>query len=519
MDDEKQTASADAPSSGLEVSERLKLMSDGLLNNASLLVSGLVAIVIVPLMLKWLGAESYGIWIVALATAAMLSSVDFGLSSTVTREVSSSIHSGVDSEVTLFVEGAYNGCLLLGALGALVLGILGYCLSGGLHLSAQMQGTAHTVFWLIGLGFLGDQLNLLFGAVLAGLRRFDYLNLLRGGTAVVRTAGIVALLAMGRSIVAIAVWHAIAASVAALASFSVVRRLRPQYRFRVAHLHWDKLRKRLSFALLSQLTQALGSMIWTSGSLLIGIMRGSAAVVPFFVGQKLPLTACGFGWQAADAVFPAVSENQESLSRTREIMRVGTRWVLVLMLPVAILLWIVGPNLLTLWIGKLDPEALAVLRLMSLAILADTFLASPLNVLWGRGAMRYAVSTMLGVVTGTVCLTLVLVPRVGVAGAAWGALLPLLAGGAVLFYFACRQCEASVARMAASVFRGLLFPVAGCAASTYLVCLWAGYGVWPLASACLAGSISYVLLLYVAPGQNEERLFLQRTFRRLASHL
>lgn|ERR1039458_2138000 len=42
----------------LVVDERVRLMRDGVLNNASLILSGLISIVIVPVMLKGLGPTS-----------------------------------------------------------------------------------------------------------------------------------------------------------------------------------------------------------------------------------------------------------------------------------------------------------------------------------------------------------------------------------------------------------------------------------------------------------------------------
>lgn len=504
---------------GLDLSERRKLMRDGLINNAGLIVSGLVGIVIVPLMLKWLGAQSYGIWIVATAITTLLATADFGLYPSVVREVSSGFQSGARQEAYLFLEGAGNIYLLLGLAGALLLGTLGPLLSTRLQLHSHVQEAGSTFFWLIGAGFLVDQLNVFGAAVLIGLRRFDYVNVISSGATVFRAAGIVLVLVMGGSLVAIAVWQVVAAVTGVVATFLAVRRFVPQLHLRVAYLHWKQLRSRLPFALSSLITTAVGGLAWQSGSLLIGLMEGSVSVVPFYVGKKFPHTVARLGWQTAEGVFPAAAENQHNLLRTREIMSVGTRWVMVLLLPVTTVLWIVGPNLLTVWIGKLDPVALRVLRLVSLAALADAFMAASLNVLWSRAKMRNVVLTLLGVGVGTVVLTLLLLPRIGVAGAAWGALLPIVGGAISLFCLACHECQASMTDMASSVFRGLLVPLAACATAAYLASSWDTNHFRSLFTACLAGPVAYLLVLYVTPGQNEERRVLHSAVRRVTSLL
>lgn len=501
------------------LSERLKLMGDGLVNNLTLLISGVLGIVLVPLMLKWLGPKSYGVWIVAMATAGMLGAADLGLYSTVVYEVSSNFGDAPDREASLFVEGAGNAYLLLGLIGALILGIVGYFVSDHLQIGLRLQGTAQIVFWLIGLGFLIDQLNLFGGAVLVGVRRFDYVNYIRSGAAVLRAAGIVALLALGGSLISIAIWQAIAAVLGVVLTFAVVRNLVPQFRFRLTRLHWKQLRQKSSFAISSSLTTIFGGFVWQVGSLVIGFMQGSAAVVPFYIGEKFPYATANAGWQAAEALFPAAGQNQKDLSRTREILKVGARWVLVLMLPTAILLWFAGPSLLNLWLGKIDPETLGVLHVLSLAALADSFMAASLNVLWGRAAMSKIVFPLLGIGMATIGLTVLLLPRMGVTGAAWAALLPTALGSGVLFYLACRECQANMMRMGISISRGLIVPIAGCAIVAYVVSGWAGMGPWALAGTCLSGLIIYLSLLCAVPGQNQERQFLQSAFRRVTSLL
>lgn len=503
----------------LDVTERTRLMRDGLINNVSLLISGIVGIVLVPLMLKGLGAGYYGLWVVAMTVAGLVGMFDFGLFATVVREVSSCQHGEMSEETCVFVEGAANGYLLLGLTEALLLGTLGFLLAGRLQLDSQVQTVVPTVFWLVGIAVLCDQLNALCAAVLVGLRRFDYSNWIASGAVLFRAGGIILLLALGSSVVSIAIWHAIISAINAIVALFVIVHLLPQLHFRVGRLHSERLRDKISFALSSMITFALGNLTWQSGSLLIGFIQGSARVVPFYVGQKFPLAYASVSWQVAETLFPAASKHQRDLPRTRDLLRVGTRWVLVLALPVCILLWVVGPTLLSVWIGHVDGESLNVLRLISVAVLADAFMSAPLNVLWGRGAMRKVVLTSAGVAGGTVCLSLILLPRIGVTGAAWGTLLPMVAGSGAMFFLACQECQASCVRLAGPIFSGLLFPSAGCAVSAYLLSISITQSIWSLASACFIGSLVYVLGLYLATGEHQEKQFLQDALRQAISFL
>ena len=130
------------PAASLDASERLRLMRDGIINNASVLISGIIGILLVPLMLKGLGAESYGLWVVATTMAAMLAVLDFGLYWSVTREVSSDLPGETQEDTRRFVETAGNAYALIGLAGALFLGTLGFPMSDILHLEPEI-GRAH----------------------------------------------------------------------------------------------------------------------------------------------------------------------------------------------------------------------------------------------------------------------------------------------------------------------------------------------------------------------------------------
>jgi O-antigen/teichoic acid export membrane protein len=502
-------------SDALSVTERHTLMRDGLINNLSFLVSGIVGIALVPLMLKWLGAESYGIWIVAMTTIAVLGTIDLGLYPTVVREVSFSLKRSQSKHNFLFIEGAGNAYLLLGVAGAFLIGCLGYLYSHHLRLDHQLQGTARLVFWLVGAGFLVNQMNAFGNAILVGLRRFDYANLIKSASALLTAAGIIVLLAIGGSLISIAGWLVAVAGLGVLTTFTIVRNLEPRFHFRLARFHWDELRQRFSFALSSLLVTVLGGLAWRASTLLIGFMEGSVAVVPLYIGQKLPHAAADFGWRASEALYPAAAQNEDNRQRSFEILKVGVRWVFVLLLPMTVLFCLLGPSILTVWIGKSDPITLEILRLMSMAALADALMAALFNVLWGRGAMRHVVATMLGVGIGVTVLSTALIPPMGVLGAAWGTLLPTVLGACVLFYLACREFQANLLPMVISITHGLFLPLAGCALTAFLVSSFAKSALWALLGSSSAGAFVYLLLLYIAPGPNQERQFLQSAIRRV----
>ena len=74
------------PSDGVDTKERIRLMRDGVVNYSGYVASGVAGIILVPVLLRVLGSESYGLWLAALAVSGMFGGVDFGSIGASTRK-------------------------------------------------------------------------------------------------------------------------------------------------------------------------------------------------------------------------------------------------------------------------------------------------------------------------------------------------------------------------------------------------------------------------------------------------
>jgi len=499
---------------GLFPDERLRLMADGVINCAGLLFSGLVGIILVPIMLRGLGSEIYGLWVAALAVSGIAGLFDFGLGWSVAREIAGA-ESGEAGEGTVqFVAATGNAYLLLGLVGAVFVAGLGLPFSKALGLSAVSQKAATAVFGLVGLAHLADRMFAFEIDVLHGLRRFGTLNLITAAAVLLRAGGIVGLLLVGATVVAIAAWQAAASAAATVAAAVVVGWMAPRYRLRVGRFHWGLIRPHILFGFASHLGRKLGDIVWQIAPLVIGVVRGSGSIVPYYVGQRFPLAVSAINWSAAEVLFPAASEHQRAgdPGRSQEVLEVGTRWIVVLVLPLCLVVGIIAPNLLQAWLGTVPPDAVAVLRLVAATALAEAFGVSALHVLWGRGAARTVLLVALGAALGTLGLSLWLLNRMGIVGAAWGLLLPMSLGSIASVWYASRSTGMRMADLLRRTLDGLWLPALACLAVTVAVNTFLRRGYWAeVIAAALAGGTAYVLALYIGgagkSARQEEQMF------------
>jgi SAM-dependent methyltransferase len=210
----------------------------------------------------------------------------------------------------------------------------------------------------------------------------------------------------------------------------------------------------------------------------------------------------------AEPTFPAASQHSgaDGEERTREVLQVGTRGSLVVLLPPLIVMAVAAPWILRLWLGTAEAAATAVLRITAAAVLAHMLGAVALHVLWGRGRARAVVSTVATMTAGIVALAWILIPRLGPSGAAWAAVLPMLVGSMVLLHLASVACGVSVGSVVGGGVRGLLLPtVVATAAALSLERLLGGTGWIGLIVTSAVTGLLFLAVLY-AVGGAERRL-------------
>lgn len=496
---------------GLVADERVRLMRDSALNNAALVLSGMISMVLVPVMLKGFGADSYGIWIAALSVTGTVGLIDLGLGMSVTREAATSLNDQGTSTAASFIRAAGTVCFLIGVIGGLIIATLGLPLSNGLHVSAANRSTATTVFELAGVSFFADRLLAFTAAVLGGLRRFDLTNSLSTITAIVRALGIIALIKTGSGVVTVMVWQVTSTALAVIAGQRLVRQQRAEFRFQLGSFNWDLLRSRLTFGLATQLTAIFEIMIWRVAPLVVGLVLGSKWIVPYYIAQKFPTSLAPIIWSTADALFPAASQHRRDrdMHRTREILETGTRWIVVLSLPLCMGLWVVAPKLLHAWVGTVPTGEALVLRLITLAVFMEGLSAASIQVLWGRGAIRTLVVIPFLLMVASMGLTSLLLHRVGIVGAAWGLMVPMFIASVIYIQIGARTCGIHIWRLIRMACAGLLVPVLTFLAICIGVYLLTGPGWLSVITATVGGGLGY-LISFILIGARKEELMLIR---------
>jgi O-antigen/teichoic acid export membrane protein len=499
-----------------DVEGRVRLFRESFLNCSGFCFAAIVGVVMVPVMLAGLGEQFYGLWVVAIAVSAWGSAIfDFGLSWSVIREVAAAVPDGGVNDVERFVSAARSLYFVLAVMGALVIALLDLEMSRTFGLSPERMRVARLVFVIVAAGFIPSQMLTYEMTILQGLRRFDLANLLSISSVLFTALGTIAAIAFRLGIIGVTGIQALSAVVFAFAGYLTVSHVKPGFRQRLGRFEWTTIRSRIRFSLGSQLIATLNTIFWDAAPLLVAPILRPGAVAQYHVGRKFPQTVARLAASAGLVVLPAASghDRDPDVSHARDVLEAGTRSLVVSFLPICILLWILAPDILTLWIGAAGPQTARVLRLVTITALLEAICTGPFNVLWGRGEVGVLVRVMGFQTAGNLALTVALLGRFGIVGAAWALLIPLAFATLAVVLEASRRFGTTVFKLTQWVTSGLSFPVIVCAAST-LPFRCADSVTWfGLIFTTFAGGLAYVISFYFRGAREEEKMFMREALQ------
>jgi O-antigen/teichoic acid export membrane protein/SAM-dependent methyltransferase len=393
-----------------------RLARDGAYNYGGQLLAGLAGLALVPMLLHRLGSEGYGVLLLGLTASTLMSFLDLGLGSVITREAAAR-----EGDREAFLRSAFAALLMFGVVGGALIGLAGAI---GHHLGlAPATADTSVVFVLVGIGFIGDQIAVYCFGVLIGLRRFGVTNAVLVASAITRVAGTFGLLRSGRGLAAVAAWYALCAWIWGVASGMILRRVdgllvRPL---------WPRLavlRPRLRYGAGSFGLMVGFAALWGAGPLAMAATRNAAASALFQVAQRIPLALQALPERVSVTLFPAAGElDRDDLRGARDLVIRGNRLIGLVVAPAVVILLVAPEVVLRLWLGSVPNAAPAIVRLTTLAVVAQALSASSLQVLWGRGDLRRLVPGIgAAALTGTI-LTILLTPALGGLGSAIGLLV------------------------------------------------------------------------------------------------
>jgi len=396
-------------------------------------------VVAMPRLVKCLGENAFGLFSLAWVVIGYMTILDLGVSRAATKYISEHL---AQSELTI-VEQIVRSCiiinLVLGVAGAVGILIFSPFLAQRLFkIPLTLTDEANRVFVSLAISAPVLLVQAACRGVLTSLQSFGWINSVNGIASGLQWLIAYLLASKGYGVGNVVLATVIVRMAATLAYFGILVRLVPGT---ISGWNWSlhQVGKLARYGGWVTVAGLVAPVLFYLDRILIASFVSLAAVtiytIPFELMGRLRVVPNS----VVATLFPAFSEREASDDREslQRLYLGGVRYLFLFVLPCFAYLVVLGPDLLTLWIGSdFAHQSTEVLRILAAGLLLNTLANIPWAALQGLGRPDLTGKIQLLELPFYVLICCALIPRLGAPGAAIAASLRFGVDAVILFWAA-----------------------------------------------------------------------------------
>jgi len=490
-----------------------------------ILIDILAALWITPFLIRALGTSQYGTWVLVMSFAGYSAVLSLGFNSAVSREVARKSASSDSTWMNQVVNSTTALFLVSGGVAFAGLAVCSFFLSTWFNIPPEFYRPAQIALVILGLE-LGMRLPLsIFTSILGGQQRYVESESFRMIARVVYVAAIFLAFRTKASMVTLALIVLFTSILRLGLQWWLVRIATPWLRFGRRWVSFAVVKRLAGFSASSFIYLFSQQIMARANFFVIGALLAATDVAAFSIPSRLVEIMLTLAIGMTGVVMPVASELEAKgdSERLRAVFFLGTKYVVIVSIPIVIAFAVLGKSILLLWVGKefvgtdLLPQMYAVLVILTAAVGFQVSQTGVFNVLMGMG--KHVIFSRITIFTAviSVILSSILIRVLGLrlTGAALANLACYgVAYGLILPVYACRQLKVSFARYwLGSIGRPLLLGLPVGVATFFLGRVFEPRSLLLLLAECAAVFLVYSICSWFVIMSREERRRLLRVFR------
>jgi len=346
-----------------------------------------LALVTVPILIRELGTERFGVLNLAWMTVGYFSVFDFGLGRALSRVVAEKLGTGLEEEIPVLFWTSLALMLGLGVLGCVaVIGASAWLVDSVLKIPADLRQETRGAFFLLALSIPVTITTAGLRGTLEARQRFRLTGTLRAGMGVFTFVAPVAVLPFSRSLVPIVAALLAGRVVAWVAHLALCLRAMPALG-QARRTSWVSIRPLLRTGGWMSVSNIVSPMMATLDRFLLGALVSLSAVTyyatPFDLVTKLLIVPSAL----AGVLFPAFATGfGQDAPQMRRLLDRAVRWTLLAIFPCVLVIVVLAETGLRLWLGEAFAiEGTSVLQWLAVGVLFNSLAQIPYALLQGAG--------------------------------------------------------------------------------------------------------------------------------------
>ena len=424
----------------------VQIIRNVLTNWGSTLIGTIVGLIMMPFVIHHLGDVKYGIWVLIMNFTGYLGLLDLGVSGSIVKYVAEFKARNDRDGLNEVCSTAFHIYLICGVIAFVIATIIAFHFVPFFKIPLEQLSEAKYVTLIVGLQ-IGLTLPLgFFSGYMRGIQRYDLIAIIRMTFLLIRSLFIVVFLLMGHGLVSLALIHLASTILSGAVRIAYVYRTNPDLKLKILLINKEKVRLLGHYSLFLFLYYLATRMIFAMDSLIIGYYLSAAAVTFYAIPQRL-IDYVRILIMATGVVQPTVSHfNAEGkIDKIQSLLISGTKYSLMIALPVGASYVFVGEEFVTLWIGpRYASMTYPVLVILTFGIIAYISQINSSRVLQGLAMHTVTAYVAICEAITNLILSIILVYKYGMVGVAIGTMIPMVCMNImVIQWYTCRVVRLS----------------------------------------------------------------------------
>jgi O-antigen/teichoic acid export membrane protein len=406
---------------------RLPVFMRNVLSNwSAFLVTALVGFILSPFVVRSLGVEAYGVWVLLGSLVGYLGLLDLGVRGAVMRYVAQHHEANRPEESSRTVSA---GLLLFGSIGLVAIAsgvVMAFVLPDAFDMPEELVAQARAVILIGTFSIAVALVGGVFGGVVTGLRRFDVSSGIEIVVTGVRATAVVLALRSGQGLVALAFIQLLSSLLIAGSSWVACRRIYPELRLSFGVSLRPEIRELLVFGAYSSLINASAVLMFYTDTVVVGAALPVAMVTIYSIAASLCEYAKGVVGAVTVIMAPEASALQaKGMDAVERAMLSAASLATLITGSIVTTFWLRGESFINLWMGaQFGATSGDILVILGTTVLFGGARSIAVSTMMGLNQHRIVAPVWLAEAISNLALSIVLVRFLGLVGVAIGTLIP-----------------------------------------------------------------------------------------------
>jgi len=425
--------------------------------------TALLGFFITPFILRFLGNEQYGIWMIAASTFGFVSYLDLGFNSSIVLHVANRLAQKRQDEVNRIINTTLTIFILLGgAIGACLILFSQPLVHSVLRVSEHQRSLGVAILQIYGFWFMLQMPSKTFDSVLIGLQRIDIYTKI---SILIRTFErllVLFLLWQGSGLKFVVFLSLGVNFVQSLISYFLVKRVVPSYRLSFG-IQWRDFKKLFSTGIQQFFSEITAAFTGTVDRFLLGSLVHISSVTFYDLATRVSYLIFQLNTRFFLPMYPLSAElvAKKNFDQLESFFLKGLKVAIIITIPCSLFIVLFAKPLIHFWLGEgylLTSESL---RILIISYSLSSLSVIPSAIMYGLNKAWVVVLEGIARIFLNFVLSFILIGKIGLIGASWGLMIATFITTSVFLFVKGKMLHIPIIRIVREVILVPLIAIIG----------------------------------------------------------